>query len=396
MPDKQKTPPPDQSQRERALDATRSILVRAPAGSGKTDLLTRRFLRLLGEVNDPGEIVAITFTKAAAAEMRHRILSKLELAAAAGAQEDASNPFSMESLAQRALARSRALGWDLLDLPAQLRISTIDSFCRELALQQPILSGLGGSLEIYDQPKELYRRAARRTLEQIGKDNATLNAAIETLLLWRDNSWADLEDQVVTMLEKRDQWMHDFVLDRDPDWDALRERLERPFARTVRAHLTALSQLFEQSPGALDEAHALARFACEQSGGELYSDLAELADFPSAPFAESGRIGRSVPRVLVPSRLALDWRGLACANKSDVTQGFPKERKAEKARLLGLLANLAAVPESCTHPCSRPQSSSRPLHRRRVGDRSSMFHSSASCRGPVARGICRNGGGGFH
>ena len=67
MPDKQKTPPPDQSQRERALDATRSILVRAPAGSGKTDLLTRRFLRLLSEVDDPGEIVAITFTKAAAA-----------------------------------------------------------------------------------------------------------------------------------------------------------------------------------------------------------------------------------------------------------------------------------------------------------------------------------------
>ena len=60
-----------------------------------------------------------------------------------------------------------ALGWDLLDLPAQLRISTIDSFCRELALQQPILSGLGGSLDIYEQPRELYRRAARRTLEQI-------------------------------------------------------------------------------------------------------------------------------------------------------------------------------------------------------------------------------------
>ena len=54
MPDKQKAPPPDQQRRERALDAARSILVRAPAGSGKTDLLARRFLRLLGEVNEPG------------------------------------------------------------------------------------------------------------------------------------------------------------------------------------------------------------------------------------------------------------------------------------------------------------------------------------------------------
>ena len=76
--------PPDQRQREQALDAGRSILVQAPAGSGKTDLLTRRFLRLLSEVDEPGRIVAITFTKAAAAEMRNRILSELEKAAASG------------------------------------------------------------------------------------------------------------------------------------------------------------------------------------------------------------------------------------------------------------------------------------------------------------------------
>ena len=46
--------PPDQLERQRALDRGRSILVQAPAGSGKTDLLTRRFLRLLEEVDEPG------------------------------------------------------------------------------------------------------------------------------------------------------------------------------------------------------------------------------------------------------------------------------------------------------------------------------------------------------
>ena len=142
--------PPDQAQREQALDPSRSILVQAPAGSGKTDLLTRRFLRLLAEVDEPGQVVAITFTNAAAAEMRHRILGELEKAAANPAPQ--ADEFSMDSLAHRALEHSQALGWKLLDLPAQLRISTIDSFCRELALQQPLLSGLGGGLEIAEQP----------------------------------------------------------------------------------------------------------------------------------------------------------------------------------------------------------------------------------------------------
>ncbi len=210
--------PPDLVQRERALDPARSVLVCAPAGSGKTTLLAERFLRLLAEVEQPGEVVAITFTNAAAAEMRHRILDELA----------ASDP---GPLARRVLEHSQALGWNLLELPAQLRISTIDSFCRELALLQPLLSNLGGALDIFEAPEELYRRAARRTLEEIGSGNSDLTAAIERLLLWRDNNWQETEDLLVNMLKDRDRWMHDFLLNRDPDWHALRTRLERPFGR---------------------------------------------------------------------------------------------------------------------------------------------------------------------
>ncbi|MGO9326251.1 MAG: UvrD-helicase domain-containing protein [Terracidiphilus sp.] len=213
-----RNPPPDQAQRELALDPRRSILVRAPAGSGKTTLLSQRFLTLLAEVDEPGQVVAITFTNAAAAEMRNRILDDLRQA-------------EPGPIAARALERSQALGWDLLNLPAQLRIQTIDSFCRDLALQQPVLSGLGGSLDIREQPSELYRRAARRTLEHIGQANATLSSAIETLLDWRDNNWHEIEDLTVKMLADRDRWMHEFVLEGEQDFDRLRLRLETPFLR---------------------------------------------------------------------------------------------------------------------------------------------------------------------
>ncbi len=209
---------PDQAQRDCAVDTSLSVLVRAPAGSGKTTLLAERVLHLLAEVDDPGQVVAITFTKAAASEMRNRIFGELQ-------EEEPSD------IARQVLARSQQLGWNLLDLPAQLRIMTIDAFCRELALQRPLISSLGGGLDIADQPKELYRRAARRTLNAIGEDNLELRAAIEALLLWRDNKWQDIESQLVEMLDKRERWMREIVLAPEGDWGALRERLERPIRR---------------------------------------------------------------------------------------------------------------------------------------------------------------------
>ena len=361
-----KSPPPDQPQRNRALDPGRSILVQAPAGSGKTDLLTRRFLRLLAEVDEPGQVVAITFTNAAAAEMRHRILAELEKSAAvkgmgfspcvnttesgrASAPEGSSamtgDEFSMDALARRALDHSLRLGWKLLDLPSQLRISTIDSFCRDLALQQPLLSSFGGGIGIADQPSDLYRRAARQTLEEIGQGGPVLSEAIELLLLWRDNNWQELEGQLVEMLSRRDRWMHDFVLSHNPNWEALRQSLERPFARAVSGALAALSQLIDQVPGAREEALELARFACEEPGENSPWGLAECAEIPSVPFIEGVESARDV-FVSLSGFLQTQkgtWRSERGLKASD---GFPptSRGRAGKVRLSSLVASLSAIP----------------------------------------------------
>jgi ATP-dependent helicase/nuclease subunit A len=336
-------PPPDQAQRVAALDPHRSVLVQAPAGSGKTDLLTRRFLRLLAEVDDPGQIVAITFTRPAAAEMRHRILSELGKAAERSATNAAADESAMESLAARALAHSQARGWRLLDLSSQLRISTIDSFCRDLALQQPIFSGIGNNLEISESPGELYRRAARLSLQRLGDPHfPELSDAIQDLLLWRDNGWKELEDLLVKMLGQRDRWMLDFVLGRQQDWDALRERLEGPFANAVRDAIEKLEQLICEVPGACEEAHELVQFACAHGEDSRHVDLAELAEFPRGPYEDAAALEVARSAYLCMAHLLLKDDG-EFRKQVDRRLGFPKEHRDQKLRLEDLIEQLAEV-----------------------------------------------------
>lgn len=322
--------PADQPNRLRALDPARSLLVQAPAGSGKTTLLTKRFLVLLGEVEDPGQIVAITFTKAAAAEMRNRVLDELRMP-------------EPSAQARRVLVRSETLGWRLLDSPAQLRISTIDSFCRELALQQPLLSRFGGGLEVAEQPEDLYRRAARRMLDRLGESgDAALDAALDALLEWRDNNWQDVEGLIVDMLSQRDRWMQDFLLSRDPDWDALREQLEQPFRRAIGEGLTELSQQLDRVPGVREEALLLARFACGQPNGEIHRALAELAEFPAEPSDADEDLEDARQAFVCLGNLLLTKEG-TFRKTVDKKHGFPPHCKSEKQRFLALNGSLNAI-----------------------------------------------------
>ncbi len=270
----------DAAEREAALDPSRSCIVQAPAGSGKTGLLIQRYLRLLATVERPEEILAITFTRKAAAEMRRRVLQAL---AAAGAATEPVEPNARRThhLARAALERDRACGWRLLDNAARLRIQTIDSLCAALARQMPLLSGLGAPPAIVDDARVLYREAAERTLGRIESDEPVA-AAVRRFLVHLDGDWAAARGLLEAMLARRDQWIRR-VVGFEADATA-RAALERAFARererTMR-RLRALLPDHEESELVKLAVYAAGNVAKDKPDSPI-ARLAALTRYPAA------------------------------------------------------------------------------------------------------------------
>ncbi len=193
----------DSAAREAAITSNGSVLVQAPAGSGKTTLLTQRFLRLLSLVDAPERILALTFTRRAAQEMRERVLEALR-AAALGECPAGMNARTW-SLAVGAAQHMHARGLDLQSQPSRLRIETIDAFNAWLQNQLPIAAGSGAGMRVQEDARASYREAARRALAQEGPD--VFGAAVERVLELDDQRWRGLVALIAAMLPSRDRWL---------------------------------------------------------------------------------------------------------------------------------------------------------------------------------------------
>ncbi len=242
----------DVTERRLALDIGRSWIVEAPAGSGKTGLLIQRFLKLLayGGVEQPEEILAITFTRKADAEMRHRVLAQLAAARQGTPLPSRATSFERTTrhLAEAALARDRALGWHLLENPRQLNIRTIDSFCAELAGSLPLVAGAGGRYAPTDDPGPIYELAAERTLMHMGGPDRVLSHDLEDLLLHRDAQPGDVKRLLADMLRGRDQWGELIPLNTEKLTDSaldgeVRPRLDHTLQRLIGQELAATADL---------------------------------------------------------------------------------------------------------------------------------------------------------
>ena len=114
------------------MDPRFNVALEASAGTGKTRILVDRYVNLLRAGVDPGEILAMTFTRKAAAEMRERIVATLRDAAGRGE-----------------FPRER---WrELRDRTADIAISTIDAFCLSLLREFPLEADLDPGFSMADE-----------------------------------------------------------------------------------------------------------------------------------------------------------------------------------------------------------------------------------------------------
>ena len=330
----------DDAARAEALDITRSWLVQAPAGSGKTSLLIQRFLALLATVERPERIVAMTFTRKAAAEMRARIVEALRNAAldVDDAPTDAHDTLT-RALARRALDQDRAMGWRLLEQPGRLRVVTIDALAAALARQVPLAAGLGALPGFVDDARALHLDAARAALAAAGAHDRDW----QTFLQWQDNDAGAATRLVAQMLAARERWPLP-MLDGDPA--ALRAEVEAVLELEAQA---AVAVVTERLPPSL--AAALPQFARMALDG--FNELGIECAHAGALVALC-RDGR-----LPGPRMHDSWCGLAAwllTQKGtffrDVTKrhGFPsgaphtQERARRKADFVHWLEEAARVP----------------------------------------------------
>jgi ATP-dependent exoDNAse (exonuclease V) beta subunit len=329
--------PPDARARAQALDPTASFIVQAPAGSGKTTLLTQRYLVLLAHAERPEEILAITFTRKAAAEMRQRILEALVRASRREVPKNASDARSM-ALARDVLERSASLGWALLDHPSRLRIQTIDALNQWLAQRLPVLSRAGAAPSVHERPQELYAEAASRVLATLEQDSP-LAERLAVVLIHVDNDVGYLQRLLAEMLAKRDHWLRLVAPGgaggRGPE---VRAALEESLATLVA---DALQRARRGVPAAyarrlVEACSGAARRLAAAEDGAAWDCLCSLDDLPVAAPHDLERWQRLAD-------LLLTEKG-TFRSKVDKRQGFPPTEKAAKQAFTELLADLAGVP----------------------------------------------------
>lgn len=332
--------PADHLARQQALDPEQSFAVSAPAGSGKTGLLTQRVLKLLQRCEHPEEVLCITFTRKAAFEMSERILGALEFAAQQP-KPDAEHEQLSWQLARDVLARDAENNWQLLSNPSRLRIQTIDGLCRSISKQLPLSSGLGALPDTLELPEQAYAQAVGEFLQVLKTDQPARDHLL-ILLRHLDNNIDRLESLLTSLLARREQWMPHLLGVRHSN---AKQALENTLSQLYREHLDQCIELL--APFASDLALAADFAGSNLAQSNPDNPIAACAGITALPSnsPEEHQQWLSVLELLLTKKHL--WRGRLTKN-----EGFPSDGdkaakalvKLRKGELLELIGSLGEQP----------------------------------------------------
>ncbi|MEW6387826.1 MAG: UvrD-helicase domain-containing protein [Thermodesulfobacteriota bacterium] len=240
--------PVDQPERDQAANPRGSFHLEAPAGSGKTSVLLERFLTLLARVGSPEELLALTFTRKAAGELRTRVM---QLFLAKEEPPGDASPLNrrLRDLAQKAFRRhiDKAGAVGLLE---RLKIMTFHSFCAQLLRLAPQDAGVPLEFKLLEENEarwlqqqaieEMRRRLKARPVQD------PVRRALVRRLVRLNNNWPRLEGELLDLLARRDS-LGEFLelaavsLEEDACQRLLTNRLERLVPATLKKLRGALA-----------------------------------------------------------------------------------------------------------------------------------------------------------
>jgi len=330
----------DNVARGTALDTNRSFVVQAPAGSGKTELLIQRYLALLSKVDLPEQIIAITYTRKAALEMRSRILASLDKAKKKEPAQG-SHERQTRNLALAVLDRDQKLSWDIQNQPKRLRVDTVDALNAWLAQRLPILSGGVAGAQVKENVDAEYREATERTvnrlssLEELGKN-------LSILLHRLDNRLSLLELLLVQMLPKRDQWLRYLAV---PSTSELRKVLEKTLQGIILEKVTPLAEALsgELSLKLLPLLSHSAQFASDSVLRTKLEPWKDRKKFPTAT-PECLNLWQGISHLLLTK--AGNWR-----KRLTVREGFGPKQVEERGKLKEVMEELKKDDECLEQLC---------------------------------------------
>ncbi len=251
----------DNKYRQQVLDISKSFIVQAPAGSGKTTLLINRYLKLLTVVQAPENILVMTFTNKAVAELKQRLYFILSQVADNKLKADNHHIQQTYKLAKEVLLRSNKLSWHILDNVERLKITTIDGLSNSIVATSKHIT-----ISSNTRQQQAYHQSAEEVLKLI--DDSEYNADIVALLKYFDNNCTKFCQLIATMLAKRDQWLRytNIGITKDTNTNKLRQILTTTSNNIISQHLkNTISSFNEASLGFLPQLIAISPKLSEDS-----------------------------------------------------------------------------------------------------------------------------------